>query len=143
MLEVLARVWLPLVIVLVLAVGGYAVTRLHGAFGAQQRPSYAQAPQTDSNPAGAEQLVYEVFGPDGTVADINYFDVDTTPQQIDDALLPWSLTLRSDTPGVIGSIVAQGDSDSIGCRILVDGEIRAENISNQENAFTHCLVTGA
>ena len=29
----------------------------------------------------------------------------------------------------MGNIVAQGDSDSIGCRIVVDGEVKAERIS--------------
>jgi hypothetical protein len=41
---------------------------------------------------------------------------------------------------VVGSVVAQGDSDSIGCRIVVDGEVKAEQISNQVDAFTSCLL---
>ena len=42
-----------------------------------------------------------------------------------------------------GRVVAQGDSDSIGCRILVDDEVKAERISNQVNAFTSCLLKSA
>jgi hypothetical protein len=41
----------------------------------------------------------------------------------------------------VGSIVAQGDSDSIGCRIVVNGEVKAEKITDEMNAYTHCLVT--
>lgn len=141
LLRLLARVWLPLVIVVVVGVGGYAVARLHGAFGSQVRPSYA--PTADAAAAGPKQMVYEVFGPAGTVADISYFDVDSTPQQVGGAPLPWSFTVPSAAAGSVGSIVAQGNSHSIGCRILVDGQVRAEKISNQMNAFTYCLVTGA
>ncbi|WP_197383088.1 MmpS family transport accessory protein [Mycolicibacterium mengxianglii] len=141
-LKLLARVWLPLVVVSVVGVAGYAVTRLHGAFGAEQHPSYAESRLVDTGAVGTKQLVYEVFGPAGAVADISYFDVDSTPQQVGGASLPWSLTLTSASSGSIGSLVAQGNSDSIGCRILVDGEVRAEKISNQVNAFTYCLVTG-
>jgi Mycobacterium membrane protein len=39
--------------------------------------------------------------------------------------------------------VAQGNSDSIGCRIVVDGVVKAEKVSNEVNAFTFCLVKSA
>lgn len=43
----------------------------------------------------------------------------------------------------MGNVVAQGDSNRIGCRIVVDGQVKAERISNEVNAYTHCLVQGA
>jgi hypothetical protein len=43
----------------------------------------------------------------------------------------------------VGNVVAQGDSTSIGCRIVVDGQVKAERISNEVNAFTYCRVEGA
>ena len=143
LLKLLARVWLPLVVVLVVGVGAYAVTRLHGAFGSETRPSYAESGAADTGAISSKSVVYEVFGPAGTVADISYFDVDSSPQQVGGASLPWSVTLPSATAGTIGSVVAQGNSNSIGCRILVDGEVRAEKVSNQASAFTYCQVTGA
>jgi len=87
-------------------------------------------------------MIYEVFGPAGTVADISYFDVNSQPQQVDGAALPWSLTITANSQSVVGSVVAQGDSDSIGCRIVVDGDVKAERISDEVNAYTHCLITG-
>ncbi|EUA56851.1 conserved membrane family protein [Mycobacterium xenopi 4042] len=39
--------------------------------------------------------------------------------------------------------MAQGDSNSIGCRIVVDGEVKAERVSNEVNAFTFCLLKAA
>ena len=45
--------------------------------------------------------------------------------------------------GVIGSIAAQGNSDSIGCRILVDGVVKDEKVTHEVSAFTSCLLKAA
>lgn len=119
------------------------MSRVHNAFGSEKRPSYAEGHVEDTKPVIYKKLVYEVFGPAGTVADISYFDVDSAPRQVEGASLPWSLTITSDSPAVIGSVVAQGDSESIGCRIVVDGETKAEKVTDEVNAFTYCLVQGA
>lgn len=142
--KLLGRVWVPLVVVLVVIGGGYTVSRLQeAAFSTDKHPRYADSQATDGAAAAPKQLVYEVFGTPGAVADINYFDLEAKPQQVLGAALPWSLTLTSAEPTVIGSIVAQGNSDNIGCRILVNGETKAEKISTQPSAFTYCLATGA
>jgi hypothetical protein len=41
----------------------------------------------------------------------------------------------------VGNVVAQGDSDSLGCRIVVDGLVKTEKISHELNAFTYCVLT--
>jgi hypothetical protein len=140
---VLRRLWVPLVILVVIAAGGLTVSRLHGIFGSEKRPSYADSKINDAKPFDPKRLTYEVFGPPGTVADISYFDVDGDPQRVKGASLPWSLQFAFTQAAVVGSIVAQGDSDSIGCRIVVDGEVKAERISNEVNAFTFCLLKAA
>jgi Mycobacterium membrane protein len=43
----------------------------------------------------------------------------------------------------MGNVIAQGYNNSVGCRILVNGQVKAERISNEVNAYTHCPVTGA
>ncbi|CNK08511.1 membrane protein [Mycobacterium tuberculosis] len=57
--------------------------------------------------------------------------------------MPWSLHVTTDKAAVMGSLMAQGNSDSIGCRIVVDGEVKAEKISNEVHAFTFCMVKSA
>jgi len=86
---------------------------------------------------------YEVFGPAGAVANISYFDANSEPTFVKGASLPWSLNFEITETSAVGSLLAQGDSDSIGCRILVDDEVKAEKISNQFNAFTSCLLKAA
>lgn len=119
------------------------MTRLHSVFGSERRPSYADTKATDTKPFNPKHLTYEVFGPPGTVATISYFDVNADPQRIENARLPWSLEFATTEATSVGSVVAQGDSNSIGCRIMVDGEVKAERISNEVNAFTFCLLKAA
>jgi hypothetical protein len=119
------------------------VTRLHNVFGSEKRQSYSDTKLNDTKPFNPKHLTYEVFGPPGTVATISYFDVNADPQHVNGASLPWSLEFASTQATAVGSVVAQGDSDSIGCRILIDGEVKAERISNEVNAFTFCLLKAA
>ena len=119
------------------------MSRLHGIFGSEKRPSYADNKINDTKAYDPKHLTYEVFGSPGTVADISYFDIDGDPKLVQGASLPWSLKLETTQVAVAGNIVAQGDSDSIGCRIVVDGEVKAERISNEVSAFTFCLLKAA
>jgi hypothetical protein len=135
--------WIPLIVLAVFAAGGFTVSRIHGIFGSQIRPSYADTKVDDTKPFNPKHLSYEVFGPAGTVADISYFDANSEPQQVDAASLPWSLQITTTLPAVMGNLVAQGDSNSIGCRILVDGVVKAERISHEVNAYTFCLLKAA
>ena len=83
-------------------------------------------------------MVPEVFGPPGTVASINYLDVNAQPQRVDDTALPWSYDVTTTEPAVFATVVAQGDSDSIGCRITIDGVVKDERSVNTVNAYTFC-----
>ena len=142
--RVLRRLWIPLVVLVVVGAGGFTVSRLHGIFGSEKRPSYVDSNVKESRrPYNPKQLTYEVFGPPGTVADISYFDVNAEPQHVTGANLPWSLQFALTEASSVGNVLAQGDSDSIGCRIVVDGEVKAERISNQVSAFTYCMLKAA
>lgn len=135
--------WIPLVILAVVGVAGFTVTRIHGMFGSEKRPSYSDGKVDETKPFNPKRMTYEIFGPPGTVADISYFDVDSEPQRVADAVLPWQLEIVTTLPAVVGSIMAQGNSDSIGCRIIVDDEVKAERVSNEVNAYTFCLLKAA
>jgi hypothetical protein len=43
----------------------------------------------------------------------------------------------------VGRIVAQGDSDSIGCRFVVHGVVKAETIAHEAGAYTVCELKAA
>jgi hypothetical protein len=142
-IKLLGRLWIPLLIVAVLTAGGFTVSRLHGIFGSEKRQSYADTRVKDSKPFNPKHLKYEVFGAPGTVADISYFDVNADPQHINAVTLPWSMDLSTTLPSIVGNVVAQGDTDTIGCRIIVDGTVKSEKVSHEVNAFTYCVLTAA
>jgi hypothetical protein len=139
----LGRMWIPLLIVAVLTAGGFTVSRLHGVFGSEKRQSYADTRVKDSKPFNPKHLKYEVFGAPGTVADISYFDVNADPQHVNAVTLPWSMDLSTTLPSIVGNVVAQGNTDTIGCRIIVDGTVKSEKVSHEVNAFTYCVLTAA
>lgn len=82
-------------------------------------------------------------GTPGTRADISYFDINTDPQFVQQITLPWSLEFDITASTAVGSVMAQGNSDNIGCRITVDDDVKAEKISNEVDAFTSCLLKSA
>ncbi|GFG73630.1 MmpS family protein [Mycobacterium botniense] len=141
--KVLKQLWIPLVVLAVVGAGGFTVARLHGIFGSERQPSYADTRIDTTKPYNPKVLRYEVFGPPGAVAVISYFDVNGDPQRVKGAHLPWSLEFAITPTTPAGNVVAQGDSDSIGCRILVDGVVKAEKITHEVNAFTFCRLKAA
>jgi hypothetical protein len=142
MTSVLKRAWIPLVLVIVIAVSGLGVVRLHKIFASQDLNANAGAgiQIVQFNP---KLVTYDVFGPAGTTAKIDYFDADANTHEIDAAPLPWSTTISTTLPAVSANIMAQADSDQIGCRITVDGTVREEKSSDGVNAQTFCLVKSA
>ena len=139
----LRRLWIPLVILVVIGAGGFTVSRLHGIFGSEKRLSYADTRTGEAKAFNPKHVKYEVFGPPGTVASISYFDINSDPQHVDGVRLPWSLDIATSSASIVGNIVAQGDSDSIGCRIVVDGVVKTEKTTNDVNALTFCLLKAA
>jgi hypothetical protein len=128
-----------LVAVLVVAVAGFCVYRLHGIFGSHYNTSTASAFSNEIVPFNPKHVVVEVFGPPGAVATINYLDVNAQPQHVDGAALPWSYDTTTTEPAVFLNVVAQGNSDSIGCRISIDGVVKDERTVNTMNAYAYCL----
>ncbi|WP_319455872.1 MULTISPECIES: MmpS family transport accessory protein [unclassified Mycobacterium] len=141
-MSVLRRTWLPLIIVVVVVVGGLTVVRIRTFFGSADAYASPSAPAEESKPFDPKVVRYEIFGR-GSYANINYLDLDAQPQRLDNAPLPWSLTLNSTVPSVFPNIVAQGDGDSITCRITVDDEVKDERTSTGVTAQTFCLVKSA
>ncbi|MBB5162230.1 MmpS family transport accessory protein [Mycobacterium sp. AZCC_0083] len=141
MTRFVSRIWLPVLVVVAVAVGGLAVAQLRTVFGSNPvivtpRGSDSAA---DFNP---KVVTYEVFG-SGATAVINYLDLDGKPQRVADAELPWTLRLTTTSPSASPNLVAQADGHTITCRITVDDEVKDERTSTGVNAETFCLVKSA
>lgn len=128
-----------LVTVLVVGLAGFGIYRLHGIFGSHNNTSANGGLSNEIVPFNPKQVVLEVFGTPGATATINYLDVNAQPQQVKNAPLPWSFTITTTEPAVIGNVVAQGNGDTLGCRITVNGEVKDQRTVNKVDAYTFCL----
>lgn len=128
-----------LVAVLVVTLAGFGIYRLHGIFGSHDNTAANSGLAAEIVPFNPKRVVLEVFGAPGATATINYLDVNAQPQQVKDAPLPWSFTITSTEPAVIGNVVAQGNGDTLGCRITVNGEVKDQRTVHKVDAYTFCL----
>jgi Mycobacterium membrane protein len=94
-------------------------------------------------PFNPKHVLYEVIGPVGTAGSISYLDENAQPHRADFTTLPWSHLVTTTLPTMFANIVAQGDSDTIRCRITVNGEVREDQTSTMQAAQVFCLVKAA
>jgi hypothetical protein len=139
MSTLLKQGWIVLVAVLVVAITGFGIYRLHGIFGSHNNTSANSGLANEIVPFNPKQVVLEVFGAPGAMATINYLDVNAQPQQAKDAPLPWSFTITTTEPAVVANVVAQGNGNTLGCRIIVNGVVKDERTVNKVDAYTFCL----
>lgn len=140
MMKVIMRTWLPVMIVLAVAVGFVAVSNLRSVFGAE--PVLVTPIGADTAEKFIPKVVtYEVFG-SGTAV-VNYLDLDGKPVRVGTVALPWTLTLETTAPSVAPNVIAQTDGQSVTCRITVDDELKEERTATGVNAQTFCLVKSA
>ena len=118
----LSRRWTLLVV----AVAGFAVYRLHGIFASHDVTSTPSGTENDIVPFDPKYVVMEVFGLPGTVATITYLDATAQPQDVDAVGLTWAYDTTTTQPAVFVNVAAQGDSNSIGCRIKIDNAVKDE-----------------
>ena len=142
MLRLAKRTWVVLVILLVVVIAAFCVDRFRGFFGRTELTRPGAGLVNDPEPFNPKEVKYEIFGT-GTVATINYLDLDAQPQKVVNTSLPWTLTLTTTAPAASPNIVAQSDGGSISCRITVDGVVKDERTTDGVNAQTFCLVKSA
>jgi hypothetical protein len=129
-------------LIVVLGVSALVVSRLHKIFGsADLNANAGQGIEiVQFNP---KVVKYEISGPPGATANINYWDENANTHQVNNAQLPWSFTISTTLPAVSANIMAQTDGNEISCKITVDGVVRDQQNSDGHNAQTFCLVKSA
>ncbi|BAV41403.1 MmpS family transport accessory protein [Mycobacterium ulcerans] len=143
MFTFLKRAWVPIVVVIAVAIGGTAVDRLRGVFGSDEIFSSTGSSVETIVPFNPKQATYEFFGPSGTAGSVSYLNKNAEPEEADFSTLPWTRAITTTIPAIIANIVAQGNSDSIGCRITVNGDVKDEQSAQGHHAQTFCLVKAA
>jgi Mycobacterium membrane protein len=147
-----SRFWLVLTIVVVVALSGFVVYRLHDIFGVHSGSFGGGVNGDVLDQFNAKTITLEVWGSPGSTATINYLDENSHPQQALNVPLPWSTVLKSTKPGIPANLVAQGDGSWIACHFVVDNHdgtgavIKGANQSppnENVNAFVYCLDKSA
>lgn len=137
------RAWVPLVVAAAAAGGTLAVVNLRGAFGSDEIFGWDGSGSAPIASTNEKRVVYEIFGPSGATGGISYLNEQTEPVESTFGALPWSHTIITTSPAVIATLVAQGDSGEIGCRITVNGDIKDEQFATGHHAQVFCLVKAA
>lgn len=137
----MARVWMPLVAVIAVGVGGVAMFKVHEF-------SNPEPVITVNQPAAPpefsiKRITYELFGSAGDGGMLVWVDINGHPHQVSLTTLPWSHTEATTLTVVSGSISAQVHGGSVGCRLRVNGVVRAEQSDSQQDAHVFCLVKSA
>jgi len=140
--RVLARVWMPLVAVVALALGAVVMWKVH-EFSAPGPVITVLGPQAPPE-FSPKRVTYELSGSIGEGGMLVWADVDGHPHRVDLTTLPWSHTETTTLTVVSASISAQvHGGDHVGCRILVNGVVRAEQSETRQDAHVFCLVKSA
>ncbi|CAN5606197.1 siderophore transporter accessory protein MmpS5 [soil metagenome] len=143
MTRALKRAWIPLLIVVVVLIAGFTVNRIRGFFASEGPMVTPVNFADDPEPFDPKVVEYEIYGPSGAFADVNYLDLEGKPQRVDGAALPWTIRLETTEPSALAQVVAQGNADTLTCRILVDGELKEERTINGTNVQTYCIEKSA
>jgi Mycobacterium membrane protein len=139
--RVLKKAWIPLLLVVVVALGAYAVVRIRDTLGANGTATAAVGNGDDTKPFNPKQIAYEITGSGGSV-NLDYLDENGQPHRVDAAALPWSFTIVTTLPSMSANIVAQGDTgvNGLRCRVIVDGQVRDDRSTDEYQPFIYCLV---
>jgi Mycobacterium membrane protein len=143
MTRALKRAWIPLLIVVVVLIAGFTVNRIRGFFASEGPMVTPVNFADDPEPFDPKVVEYEIYGPSGAFADVNYLDLKGKPQRVDGAALPWTIRMETTEPSALAQVVAQGNADTLTCRILVDGELKEERTVNGTNVQTYCIEKSA
>jgi len=137
------RGWIPVVLVITLVLSGFAIYRMHGIFGSNQSASTSGGASDRIVSFNPKRVLYEVYGPTGTVGSVSYLDENANPVRSDFTALPWTVEVSTTAPSMVANLVAQGDSDTIRCRITVNGQLREDRSSTGHDAEAFCLLKAA
>ena len=136
----LKRSWVALVVIVALIVAAAVVSTF---FDSDKPYIGAALPADVIEPTNIKRVTYEIVGPPNASGRVSYLDVNGKTLEAGFGSLPWSVTVSTTDPGVLANVVAQGDSPALGCRILVNDKLVAEDFAEGRAAQVFCLDKAA
>ena len=139
----LKRYWVLTMVVVALVAAAAVVSRLRTFFDSDKPYIGAALPADVITPINTKRVTYEVVGPTNATGRVSYLDVNGKTIEAGFSSLPWSVTVSTTDPGMLANVVAQGDTAALGCRILVDDKLKAEDFAEGRDAQAFCLDKAA
>jgi hypothetical protein len=143
MVGLLKRFWVVAIVAVAVVAAVAVVGRLRTFFDSDKPYVAASMPADAIKPINVKRVTYEIVGPPGASGRVSYLDVNGKTIEAGFTELPWSVTVSTTDPGVLANVVAQGDTESLGCRILVDDKLVAEDFAEGRDAQAFCLDKAA
>jgi Mycobacterium membrane protein len=141
--RIFSKLWLPAVALVVICAVGYGVNTVRHSSDVITNPLGVSAIPATVVQINPKNVTYEVFGSLGGTGKVTYADLNSEPIEVTLAALPWSHSETTMASSASLSLVAQVDGGSVGCRILVDGQVRDEHSVTHESAAVACTVVAA
>ena len=139
----LKRFWILAMVMVALIAAASVVGRLRTFFDLDKPYTEASLPADAITPINTKRVTYQIFGPSDASGRISYLDVNGKTIEAGFTSLPWSVTVSTTDPGVLANVVAQGDTPTLGCRILVNDRLVVENVAEGRDAQAFCLDKAA
>lgn len=141
-LRAVARLWLPLLVIVTVAVSAYTVVRVRATFGGPAEATAAVGISDETKPFNPKRITYEVTGSPAGRVNLDYLDENGQPHSVVAAPLPWTFTIVTTLPSMSANIVAQADADvsTLRCRVTVDDRVRDDRSTDDYRPFVYCLV---
>lgn len=139
----LKRYWVLTMVLVALLVAFAVVGRLRTFFDSDRPYTEAALPADVLESTNVKRITYEIVGPTNASGRVSYLDVNGKTMEAGFSELPWSVTVSTTDPGVLANVVAQGDDSALGCRILVNDKLVAEDFAEGRDAQTFCLDKAA
>jgi hypothetical protein len=143
MLALLKRSWVAIVVLIAVALGAAGVIQLRAKFGSDEIFAASDHRPETIVPFKPKQVTYELFGPATASGKVSFLNAEAKPQEAVFTGLPWTHSFSTTIPAVVANLVAQGDSDTLGCRITVNGAVKDEQQASGSSAQAFCLVKAA
>ncbi|WP_201274486.1 MmpS family transport accessory protein [Mycolicibacterium sp. CH28] len=137
------RFWVVAVVAIAVIAAIGVVGRLRTFFDSDKPYTAASMPADAITPINTKRVTYEIVGPADASGRVSYLDVNGKTIEAGFTALPWSVTVSTTDPGVLANVVAQGDTAALGCRILVNDKLVAENYAEGRDAQAFCLDKAA
>lgn len=143
MVSVLKRYWVMAMVLVAVVAAVAVVSRLRTFFDTDKPYVASSLPADEIRPINTKTVTYEIVGPVDASGRVSYLDVNGKTIEASFTTLPWSVTVSTTDPGVLANVVAQGDTSALGCRILVNGKLVAEDQAEGRDAQAFCLDKAA